>query len=100
MVCGHMLSYVPVVCSSVTTIIAVVAMQTLMCFGMTDMAWCGDNPFAPGLGWVVKEAYLFMACLAYHDHWSSCGAEVACCSSICRFVSHEMGGMMVVLLVM
>ena len=100
MVCGHMLSYVPVVCFSVTIISAVVAMQTLMCQGMADMACYVHKPFAPGLGWVVKEAYLFMACLACHDHWSSCGAEVACCSSICRFVSHEMGGMMVVLLVM
>ena len=44
MVCGHMLSYVPVVCSSVTIEIAVVAMQTLMCFGMTDMACCGHKP--------------------------------------------------------
>ena len=91
-----MLSYVDVVCSSVTIITAVVAMQTLMFFGMTDMACCGHKPFAPRVSWVVGEAYLFIACIACHDHWSSCGAEVACCSSICRFVSHEMGGMMVV----
>ena len=94
MVCGHILSYGAVVCSSVAIETAVVAIQTLMCFGMTDMACCGHKPFAPGLGWVVGEAYLFMACSACHDHWSSCGAEML------LFVYLRAGWVMVVLLVM
>ena len=82
MICGHMVSYVPVVCFSVTIITAVVAMQTVMCYGLTGMTWYGRKPFAPGLGWVVGDAYWFTACFACHDHWSSyCCAEVACCSS-------------------